>query len=564
LNRVTKALPLLCMAVACVGLVVVAALAREWVHPDCAMYLYTGELILDGQVPYVDFVEVNPPLVMYVSVIPVAIARLLGVAPIVVFNVLVSLLAVWGALALVRYLPRVLPQLGEPHRHVCAVSWLAFSFWVLIGGPRLGLPTGAIGSDYGQREHLLVLGFLPMLLLRWSRWEEPRLRIGTVEAVATGAVAGLVCALKPMFVLVPVVVELHGLVARHRRRALRAPEIIAACAVGVAYAAHLAFVPASMRAAFLHRWLPLALERYQAYGATWDELAALPSVRVAAILLIAFVLPWGERYRRMLRSIYPLASLCLGGVVAMLAQKKGWYYHVIPIHAAVWMTVTLVVVQILEDQQERSAAPKSGLARIQRAIVAWRPTALAVLLLAWPALLSVRARAMFRQYRSPTLDFVRAHSAAGDAVLYLHTSVPPPSPELLLGPRLPGSRYLWTFPVAYLCAGADPDARRVPPEREQEAADLVAELASDVRARRPAVILVWRGANAFCPAAFSLPDLLSEHDFETTALVGYERVEGPQGWFAYVRGSDPDALPEPISPRPQRFRPDAALKRPRE
>ena len=41
MNRATKALPLLCTAVACVGLLIVAALAREWVHPDCAMY-YIG------------------------------------------------------------------------------------------------------------------------------------------------------------------------------------------------------------------------------------------------------------------------------------------------------------------------------------------------------------------------------------------------------------------------------------------------------------------------------------------------------------------------------------------
>ncbi|MBK7841277.1 MAG: hypothetical protein IPJ49_27065 [Candidatus Obscuribacter sp.] len=47
------------------------------VSADQSVYLQCGELILQGKVPYRDFFDFNPPLIMYINVIPVALAHLM-------------------------------------------------------------------------------------------------------------------------------------------------------------------------------------------------------------------------------------------------------------------------------------------------------------------------------------------------------------------------------------------------------------------------------------------------------------------------------------------------------
>ncbi|MBK7838137.1 MAG: hypothetical protein IPJ49_10765 [Candidatus Obscuribacter sp.] len=37
---------------------------------DTAMYLQTGQFLLEGKLPYRDFQDLNPPLIMYVCALP--------------------------------------------------------------------------------------------------------------------------------------------------------------------------------------------------------------------------------------------------------------------------------------------------------------------------------------------------------------------------------------------------------------------------------------------------------------------------------------------------------------
>ena len=67
------------------------------IHHDCALLLQQGQLILDGWVPYVDFVEVNLPLIMYLNTIPAALSRALGLNVLPTFSVLVLLLVILSA-----------------------------------------------------------------------------------------------------------------------------------------------------------------------------------------------------------------------------------------------------------------------------------------------------------------------------------------------------------------------------------------------------------------------------------------------------------------------------------
>ena len=70
-----------------------------------ALYLQAGELLLEGQMPYVDFVDVNPPLIIYFSALWAGAAKLLGAHPIPIFSLGVWFLSVLSVLATREILP---------------------------------------------------------------------------------------------------------------------------------------------------------------------------------------------------------------------------------------------------------------------------------------------------------------------------------------------------------------------------------------------------------------------------------------------------------------------------
>src|ERR1700679_1637233 len=53
------------------------------INTDNAVYLAVAQLLLGGKQPYVDFYDTNPPLIMYLNVIPAAIGNWLGLNSII-------------------------------------------------------------------------------------------------------------------------------------------------------------------------------------------------------------------------------------------------------------------------------------------------------------------------------------------------------------------------------------------------------------------------------------------------------------------------------------------------
>ena len=56
------------------GLGALIALNPMRIKSDCALYLEMGRQLLEGKLPYVDFGEVNPPLIIYLNAIPAFVA----------------------------------------------------------------------------------------------------------------------------------------------------------------------------------------------------------------------------------------------------------------------------------------------------------------------------------------------------------------------------------------------------------------------------------------------------------------------------------------------------------
>jgi hypothetical protein len=525
------------------SLAVVAALALICAHPfainpDAALFFQAGQLLLEGQRPYVDLVELNPPLAMYLNVLPAAAARALPLPAPAAFNLFIWLVSLAWIIASWRALRLAVGPTDAVYADALTLTLAAFGL-------------ALVWQDaYGQREQLFVLGYLPFLALRVARWLDQRPPLGF--SVAIGAACGLVACVKPHFLFVAAAVELFWLIAQRRWRLLFAPEMLALGAIGVAYAGHFLLLPAEVRREFFGRWLPLVAKGYPAYASPFSVVLKYGGAWQGPLAAVcAFCLA-----PRLTRAAAALAKslgvAAAAGTVAYLQQQKGWlcqdYTALFASAGVLALLLTWAVERRLLPRLAANGAPP--LPRLGRGL-----TALAALLTLSAAALAIKWGAAINDPRhfaqlvkeSPAAAWIARASARGEPILVVSTSVGDAYPLLVQLDRRPGSRFLWFFPLAffrYLHAPAASleEARsldQLPPDERRFWADL----GEDLHTRRPRLIFVVKARGSLgCPFDFRVSSYLEAIGFVDRYMKGY-RPLGVVFPYAVYQAIEPAAPP---------------------
>jgi hypothetical protein len=395
--------PLLCAVLAALSVAALTLRLGGMINHDTAWYLYATGRLLDGARLYVDIVELNPPLAFYLTVPPVMVARLLGLASVDVFVVYVFALAA-GSLALTR---RVLCSL--PPEEARLRRWLLVAALFAV----VALP----GPAFGQREHFMVILGLPYLALIAMRANGRAVPLGL--ALAAGIAGCLGFALKPPFLAVPAVLELYLFAVRRPRLPLLRSETLA---LGVSVAVYALSIPL-LTPEYVDFIVPMTAAVYGAFEAPLLVVLA----RIETLLVpfaIAAVLVMRDRSAGS-RAVEVFLIAGVSDYALYLVQMKGWQYQAYPV-SAMLMLIAGASLARPHPNQDRSRA---GALRILR------PSLLAVLLLA-TLMTDLTIRGNYRNgLATALLPLVRANAAEGGvAVLSANVS--------------------WGFPLAYY-AGAD-------------------------------------------------------------------------------------------------------------
>lgn len=304
-----------CLAPALILLIVAAAVALHamWLLPnhDNEFLLIAAERMMAGGDYLEAFSDPNPPMIMIVYMPAILLARLLHVDTYSAFSLHVGLLILLAAWVMARPLARCLRQDGgiRDVALVCDVAVLAL------------LP----GYEFGQREHLLAVLFLPSLLWFAAREIDGPAPLGAsdVLVLVLGAVGALI---KPFFLLLPAAIFALRLAGADRRRVLRDPALAIFAAVAVAYGAFTILV-------FPH-YLALAElqgEVYFAWNRAWVTVADAMRDAVllsALLLLLALLAPVGAAARTALHHCLVASGVCL---LLVVMQRKAWTYHLLPV-----------------------------------------------------------------------------------------------------------------------------------------------------------------------------------------------------------------------------------------
>ena len=323
---VPRTVPLISLLVLLAVLVVVAFAAfRSPLKDDIAWLLYVARRWMAGQELYIDVVEVNPPLIIWLSAVPLAIARWLGLGIQLVtmsmFIVMVVGCAWWSATLL---------------RHRGGLFADRVTVFAVIGIVLLVMPAG----DLGQREHLLVAAILPYLILFAGSLDG--IRPPVWHAVFAGIVAGLGCALKPRYAGVFVVLECIAL------SRLMWPWRVLPIAAGLTMFAYIAIVYVTCPA-YVRRAVPMALALYGATDVSFFRLLLDSAVLIVGEV-VAASLVWLRRHTMPERNLMMvLVVFAAVSTVICFMDGKDWYYHRLPATVATVLVLICWVASVLRD-----------------------------------------------------------------------------------------------------------------------------------------------------------------------------------------------------------------------
>ena len=309
---------------------------------DQLWFLLIAKRWLEGAQLYgPEIFDSNPPMVVWLSAIPVRLAALAGVPATFLAKACVVLL--WACTGLLSY-----RLLVRAWRRVQAseLPALLFAFVTLF----LAVPA----RDLGQRDALAALLVLPYVLASATVAKPPLTPGWRTVAVLLGAVA---FCLKPQDAFIAVAVETSlllpaargiGSVAAGWRLLLGRfePFVLILCGLLYVLAIRL-FAPLYFTEA-----LPILRQTYWAIGGL--SVPALFSDAIELTILASLLLLLMLLYRPVSGAVGALAIAGLGAFLAYLQQGTGWYYQQLP---AICLFGAALALHLLDLHRRRTMAP---------------------------------------------------------------------------------------------------------------------------------------------------------------------------------------------------------------
>lgn len=458
-------------------------------HPldDQSWLLYAAGCMLHGTQLYGPrLIETNPPLIIWFSAFPVFLAALFHTSSLVLFQATVCGLIILSTLWLVRILRFASIVRGR------VMTWVTLLVILAVESAPVD------STDFGQREHLLVLLLLPFVIasvLKLGR------TLNAPERIALGVVGGLAICFKPQQSFIVFGFELFLIFWSRGVRRLWRLELVCLAFTVLAYITLVSLCTPL----YFRQIVPLLRDTYLSYGDVGAGYL-LKSLVPFFIGWFAVLLVWFWKRRHLRTPVAPLALLVCSGcaAVAYYIQHKAFVYQAIPqniflLFAAAWL--------ILELLGPSAAEHLTGLA-VGKRMLAYG--LLFVILFSPPLLLHARKDIVL--WRQPTnAQAILSHYPPGTPVYILSASLLGFHP-VLQDHLVWGSRYahLWMLPSIVLSKEAAsegrPTAHRLSSARLQQLAELQREtVAEDLDTWKPVVVLVERCTPIHSCQALDLP-----------------------------------------------------------
>ncbi|MCP4002081.1 MAG: hypothetical protein GY727_14325 [Gammaproteobacteria bacterium] len=488
-----------------------------YVSVDSGIYLDSARALLAGARPYIDFVDINPPLAMYLHVPVVWLADILNTDSIAAYFVTVVAFILCSSLVSFYLAKRILPADYRIAAFAIALT-LIYSLHNFDS------------SWFGQREQLFMLALLPYLLLRIARLHD--VAVPVYLSIAIGIAAGLMASLKPpQFGAIMVGVELL-ICLRHRSlRVLIAPEITAAIGVSLAYVALFYFLGGASFDVFVNRYVPLFTSSYNAMndpdGMVLPTLLRRFGLEVA-IVFVGWCATMLLKIPKVLRDLSTLALVvCVMGIVVYIAQAKGFGYHEMPMRFSANLMLCLLCGIVVHKLLLRF--------RVDTAHMPYM--ALLCVLFFMAGISATFSSANNAAYRSTQglVKLIADNSSRGDRVAIFGVTPLWYYPSLVQQDRYSGTRYAFSFmiPMLYDGASVEPDiphGYKVAGNRIDQEQLYKSEIQEDIEKLKPELVIIYRRDCQWCLPGFSMEEYFLGQAEEFPFLQDY-LIDRSNDWY---------------------------------
>jgi hypothetical protein len=305
----TTKLQTACQLIFCLMLAIVIQ-TNFYLVGDNSWLLHVTNSLLHGGRYYQDFFETNPPMILYLYTPAVLLVKFSHLSLATGFRIYIFLLTIISLIACNSLLKKIFAPADDRLRRVALVT-IAFALWLLVA------------TELGEREHVMIILVLPYLLSAVLRAQSRGDRL--VARVGIGLAAGLGLALKPYFLLAPLLIEIYLLCKTRKLFFFWRAENIAVALVLVLYLISIIiFTPE-----YFSKILPLVNDLYfpGLPVSLWQMFIGLP-VWSWLLLLSCYWLGRDIQPYREFDDIFFLAATAF--VVCFIVQRANWYYHWLP------------------------------------------------------------------------------------------------------------------------------------------------------------------------------------------------------------------------------------------
>ncbi len=408
---------------------------------EVSLRLECAKLMVQGKTPYIDFFVLDSPLALFLSVIPVKVAAVLGLEG---WNIRCTLIFEWivsvAALALCTAL-------------IVRRKRLRQSLWCQTMLITVAVLNIACLYQFGQPEHFLMLGITPYLLARWLEYTGRKLT--KWESILSGTIGGLAVLLDPFFLVVPVAIE-FALLTYFMRFSVRLCSPLSSLILSSSIAGSIiVFGNQAMWSNYSSYILPLLIADRQSFDMRLYGLMSCPDSRVFIYeMLLSSLFVLAMRNKNSL--IAPLVILSWLGFAYFIAECKGYFYQAVPMFWTASLVLTICGATLLKDLRRWSRRWK---------LLNWRLVPVVSVLTAIATCgflyLEKTAETMAHTARKsivssgylevPDLtEAVTRESVRFERLLVLNNNVAPAYPAMTFQERTPGSRIMWSFFIPIL------------------------------------------------------------------------------------------------------------------
>jgi hypothetical protein len=187
---------------------------------DSAVYLDLAAKIASGGRYYYDFFESNFPLSFWIHTIPYFAAKFLGLSPIITSDIFVNSLGIIS----IFFSARILEQsvLSPIHQNLITISF-ALGFFLRIHGLEV--------NEFATKTSFFLLLAFPYISFSFAR----KTVLSTQNLIWRGVLAGLIPCLKPHYIFLPLLIELHRFWQKKSLRFFLELDKLVMCLTGLLY-----------------------------------------------------------------------------------------------------------------------------------------------------------------------------------------------------------------------------------------------------------------------------------------------------------------------------------------